>query len=326
MKSDKICPIFIFSLPRTGSTLLQRILVAHKGISSLAEPHFLLPIVNMTKAEGMISYYSHQSTLKGIEDFVKFLPGGEETFYDRLHRFSIDLYQDLAEEGDFYFVDKTPRYVYIIDEIAKIFPEAKFIFLFRSPIQVYASLMETFCDGKFFKMYRWKNFLHTGFNSLSDSYRKMRSKSVAMKYEEFINNPEDEIKKIFDYLEVERDISVLSSFDLVDLRGASVDPTGTKMYHRIEKGPLVKWHKTFNSRFRKYIVKRYLKQLPESNLEIQGYNRNELFQEIDEFKTNKLVTRFSDFTDLIKSKLVLLFHLNLFFDSKLTWTRNQYLN
>ena len=36
-------PIFLFSLPRSGSTLLQRVLMSHKDIASVAEPWLMLP-------------------------------------------------------------------------------------------------------------------------------------------------------------------------------------------------------------------------------------------------------------------------------------------
>jgi len=46
-------PIFILSLLRAGSTLLQRILMGHKDIASVTEPWFLLPFVDSeVRADG----------------------------------------------------------------------------------------------------------------------------------------------------------------------------------------------------------------------------------------------------------------------------------
>ena len=49
MTVNQVKPVFIFSLPRSGSTLLQRVLTGHSEISSFAEPHFLLPLVGIIK-------------------------------------------------------------------------------------------------------------------------------------------------------------------------------------------------------------------------------------------------------------------------------------
>ena len=38
-----IKPIFIFSITRSGSTLLQRVIAAHEGVATVSEPWVLLP-------------------------------------------------------------------------------------------------------------------------------------------------------------------------------------------------------------------------------------------------------------------------------------------
>ena len=47
-----------------------------------------------------------------------------------------------------YFLDKTPPYAHFLPELAQTFPEAKFIALWRNPLAVVASIVETFCDGR----------------------------------------------------------------------------------------------------------------------------------------------------------------------------------
>ena len=48
-------PIFIFSLPRAGSTLLQRVLMGHPEIASIAEPWLLLPLMYVQKEHGVLA-------------------------------------------------------------------------------------------------------------------------------------------------------------------------------------------------------------------------------------------------------------------------------
>ena len=47
-----------------------------------------------------------------------------------------------------YFLDKTPPYAHFLPELLRIFPEAKFVALWRNPLAVVASIVETFCGGR----------------------------------------------------------------------------------------------------------------------------------------------------------------------------------
>ena len=58
------------------------------------------------------------------------------------------LYSQAAEDGASYFLDKTPPYAHFLPELARTFPEAKFIALWRNPLAVVASIVETFCGGR----------------------------------------------------------------------------------------------------------------------------------------------------------------------------------
>ncbi len=139
--NKKIKPVFLISLPRCGSTLLQRILMGHSKISSIAEPWLLLPFIYTCKSTGIISAYSHQATRIGITDVINNLPNKQKDYYKFVSDFAYNIYNSLSKPGSVYFLDKTPRYSLIIPEIAEIFPEAKFIFLFRNPVQIFASML-----------------------------------------------------------------------------------------------------------------------------------------------------------------------------------------
>ena len=69
LKSNNI--IFLLSLPRSGSTLLQRLISAHEDISSTSECWFLLPLIYMKKRYGTFSEYGSFEAYKSIEDYIK---------------------------------------------------------------------------------------------------------------------------------------------------------------------------------------------------------------------------------------------------------------
>ena len=48
----EVAPVFLLSLPRSGSTLLQRLLAVSPEVATAPEPWFLLPLVQSTRATG----------------------------------------------------------------------------------------------------------------------------------------------------------------------------------------------------------------------------------------------------------------------------------
>ena len=76
--SARPTPLFLFSLPRSGSTLAQRILAAHGGIATTSEPWILLPYLYTLRDNGIYAEYNHRSLISAIEDFYEMLPGGRE--------------------------------------------------------------------------------------------------------------------------------------------------------------------------------------------------------------------------------------------------------
>ena len=188
-------PIFIFSLPRSGSTLLQRVLMSSPQICSVSEPWVLLPQIYILRKEGTLSDYSSYTAHKGNMDFINNLPNKEEDYFDSLRQFMLDLYSKQCQNNEQYFLDKTPRYYLIIDEIVKLFPKAKFIFLFRNPIHVFASIINTWGKGRFRKQYANYNDIVDGTKMLSQGYSKYKGISISIKYEDFILNPLEELEE-----------------------------------------------------------------------------------------------------------------------------------
>ena len=54
MKSKKL--IFLFSLPRSGSTLVQRVLAVHDALITASEPWLLLSLIASKKSEQQREY------------------------------------------------------------------------------------------------------------------------------------------------------------------------------------------------------------------------------------------------------------------------------
>jgi hypothetical protein len=294
-------PLFIFSLPRSGSTLLQRVLAADSRISSAAEPWVLLPLVYALREHGASAEYSHYWANFALNDFVRELPNGKQDYLSAVGSAMRELYQKAAKNKDArYFLDKTPRYALIADEIMDIFPDGKFILLWRNPLAIVASIVETWGEGKW-DVSMCKVDLFDGMASLIAGYQAHPEKTLAIQYESFLTSTEKELIRIAEYLELKIDPDVLKTFSQISFRGKLGDPTGVKNYQAVDTAPLEKWKTVINNPLRKMWCRRYLRWLGEERLKIMGYDLKELLRELDSTEMT-LRNLFSDIVRMTNPK------------------------
>ena len=192
-----------------------------------------------------------------------------------------ELYQKAAKNNNAqYFLDKTPRYALIADDIIDIFPDGKFIILWRNPLAIIASMIETWGGGKWI-IPSFKVDLFDGLASLIDSSQAHSGKILTVQYENFLNSPETELSRIAEYLELQLDPVVIKNFSKVSFAGKFGDSTGINDYHEIDTAPLDKWKAVINNPLRKMWCRRYLHWLGEERLRVMGYDLDELLLELD---------------------------------------------
>jgi hypothetical protein len=278
--SDEMKACFLLSLPRSGSTLLQRILAAHREIETVSEPHLLLPLVYTTRMQGVYSEYNHKLASMAIEDFSGSLRRGRLDYFSEMRKFVLALYRDAAKGEGSYFLDKTPRYSLIVGEIMEIFPEGKFLFLWRNPLAVISSVLEQSQKGRW-QLYGVKVDLFKGLVNLVDAYRKNPASCHSVRYEDLIREPAKVCDGILSYLGLSADAECVVNFDAVKLEGRLGDKIGSGQYRSITPQPLDKWKRTLSNPLRKVWCRRYLKWLGEERLAIMGYSLNSLIAELD---------------------------------------------
>ena len=273
-------PLFLFSLPRSGSTLTQRILSSHEEICTVSEPWILLPFLYTLKQQGVYSEYGHKYTTEAIEQFCLELPNGKNDYLAEIRSFILQLYAKAAKDRTKYFLDKTPRYSLVVEDIINLFPEGKFVFLWRNPLAIVSSIVETWTDRKFNLLYN-RIDLFEGLSNLIAAYEKYADKSCVIHYETLLSNPESELKRLLDYLEIPFDPSLLSAFSNIQLPGKLGDQTGIHQYRLVSKEPLAKWKYTLDNPIRKAWCRRYLKWIGKERLAVMGYSLEELLTELD---------------------------------------------
>jgi hypothetical protein len=281
-----VTPIFIFSLPRAGSTLLQRILTTHDEINTTGEPWLLLPLVYAQREHGVYAEYVHTSSNKAINEIIGQLPEGRADYFKAVRKMALSIYNDLNANGEKYFLDKTPRYYLIINEISQIFPDAKFIFLFRNPLSNLASLIQSFWGGKLGD-YRHRIDIYEGPRMLAAGYKTFLRPCHTVRYEDLVQKPGETIQAICDYLDLEYNDRMLSAFSGVRLKGSMGDSIGTKNYKMVDSQPLNKWKAILGSRHRVAYAKKILDFIGEDAIQTMGYHSESLNKDLDNLESGQ---------------------------------------
>jgi hypothetical protein len=274
-----VTPVFIFSLPRSGSTLTQRLLASHDTVATSSEPWLLLPYFYTLREQGCYSDYGHYLTVSGVKDFCSELPGGEAEYREAISRFALELYSKAAGRDATHFVDKTPRYHLVVDDIVGAFPEGKFIFLWRNPLAVIASIVETFGKGRWI-LYVLKVDLFDGVRALVEAFQRYGEQSVGMRYEALVTDPEGEARRLFKYLGLDFDTQLLQRVGRLHLKGRLGDSAGLQSYGEISREPLDKWKHVLGNPLRKWWCRRYLKWIGRERLAIMGYELDALLAQL----------------------------------------------
>ncbi len=281
-------PIFLFSLPRAGSTLTQRLLATHEEVATASEPWILLPYLYTLRDRGVYADYAHNLAVEAIEDFCRLMPDGEQGYLSELREFVLRLYAKASDDSTRYFLDKTPAYSLIAKEVMQLFPEGKFILLWRNPLALVASMLETpwTTEAGEWNIYDNELLLFEGLEGLVEAYRRHRARVHVVRYEDIVADPFGELAKIFGYLELPYDPSNLDRFRTVKLEGKYKDPFGTILYDRVSTEPLEKWKRTLTNPIRKAWCRRYLRWIGAERLALMGYDFNELLAELDSVPTS----------------------------------------
>ncbi|MET0558994.1 MAG: sulfotransferase [Solirubrobacterales bacterium] len=272
-----VTPVFILSVSRSGSTLLQRIVAAHDGVATAPEPWILLPPAYSLRQRGADAEYMPRLLADAVEDFAAGLPNGEDDYLAAIRDFALDLYAKSAGEGTTHFVDKSPPYCLIAEEIIRIFPEAKFVFLWRNPLSVIASMIETW--GPWRPTFMTAD-LFVGWPRLLAAHAAHAERSHAVRFEDAVSGDAATWTALMDYLGIEFDPAALSRFAEVGIEGRMGDPTGRRAYTQLSAAPEDKWRTALANPVRREWCRRYLHFLGAERLAAMGYEQGALLEEL----------------------------------------------
>ncbi len=215
-------PVFICGSMKSGTSLLVQLLDGHEqlmvmpGDSLYYNKFFSKDLSFDTVARYWIP---RMITPTGLEPFW-FLPKKPEVFIkflsclNYLIRHVEDAFFSVvmaaymsgsaADSAVRYWVEKTPHNEKAALKLSAHYPEAKFIHIVRDPIQNLASIkkMRILKREKFIlhnHLFTWINLVHQGFKNQKEIGE---NKYLIIRYEDLVNEPEQQMNKVADFLQV----------------------------------------------------------------------------------------------------------------------------
>jgi len=280
--------IFLLSLPRSGSTLLQRILSRHHDIKTESETWMMLHPLYALKADGHTANYNEKWAADALKTFLASLPDGEETYFEGLRLMFGHIYGcALKSSNEIYFLDKTPRYYEVIPELYKVFPGAKFIILLRNPLAVLNSRITLLNNGKLDGLDIYKRDLFKGPGKMLKGIKCLEKNSKILRYEDLVENPEVEIEKLCQYLDIDYDADIIN-YNADQKEWAYGDPKNVYKNTRPNSSYKDNWITRLDSPRMWKIYYEYFNMLGAELFDEMGYKSEKIRAHLSEKEPNKL--------------------------------------
>ncbi len=214
-------PAFLVGFPRSGTTLLDQILDCHPAIQTLEEKP-LAHAVNQAVGELGEGFCGVVGSLTGEQ--IHFL---REVYYRAAEQFT-------ALRPEVLLVDRHAMNTVHVGLLGRIFPHARFIMLLRHPCDVCLScFMQDFrvggAMGNFFTL-EGAARLYAEIMGLWEQYVELLPiRVLAVRYEDLVDDFEDQTRKILDFLGLPWDDAVRRHAEHAQQRGR----INTASYHQV---------------------------------------------------------------------------------------------
>ena len=216
-------PIFIVGMPRSGTSLTEKILARHPRVHAGGElPHVATLIHNdlplmLSVADGF------PANLRALNEEIAIAAAG--IYHEQI--------AEIAPEGVSFVTDKMPMNYMFLGAIAALFPRAKIIHCNRDPMAVglscYFTNFASATDLGFSQSLELIGSYTLRYQRLMAHWRSVLSTPIYdVSYENLVSNPEVEIARLLEFCELPWDEACLSPQD-------AAQTTKTASYNQVRR-------------------------------------------------------------------------------------------
>ncbi|MBD3168370.1 MAG: hypothetical protein GF307_02730 [candidate division Zixibacteria bacterium] len=280
--------LFIIGMPRSGTTMLERILESHSMIMGGPEPHLLTPLAHLGYFDKVDKApYDHILAAESQKLFVSNLPNKERDYIDACRSYCDVLYgRLLSTTGKKIYLDKTPAYGLILPFLGKIYPDAHYIVLSRHPLAIFSSFANSFFDGDYHTAQKYNPILNRYIPAMADFLRQDDVPYLHVKYEELVKDPETYVGKIYDHIGIpfeKETIDYGKKQPSPEAQKGLGDPIGVKQHSRPTTKSIKKWVGELASDSGKLkLMQDVISKLDPADLETFGYPVDTLWKALEE--------------------------------------------
>lgn len=222
--------IFVLGPPRSGTTMIHRLLLNHSAIIGFEEE---------------TAVFSSRS----VEDYRRFSHFvSKDVYRDALKRsaslaeFCVELHTGgLPRSNGEFFVEKTPQHAIWMNYISARLPNAKFIFCIRDPRDTYCSARSSGVIPQSVNLKRHAHYFKKCVANMVDADSTIKERSFIIPYEAFVARPEYMLNRMSCFL----GLAPEAGQQLQKLRytqdARAGRPEFARLSHEINKKTVARW-------------------------------------------------------------------------------------
>jgi len=243
--------IVVLGMPRSGTTLLQRILDAHPRIDCPTERYLLIACSRFLYQEP-----SMRGMSAGVLPGLSFAGCDEEVVVDRLRDFALSFFRESAKKaGKQRWAEKTAFDIFHIDNIERMFAgSCRFICLFRHALDVVCSMREL-CSHvdrydvelRPYLLRHWRPLEAFAAAWADQNTRLLQlladhpDRCISLRYEQLTDDPAAQLHRVFDFLKEDVDVEELLKRTFASTGSVGLGDLKTFETNRIHSASIGRW-------------------------------------------------------------------------------------
>jgi thioredoxin-like negative regulator of GroEL len=222
-------PIFIVGLPRTGTTLTERILSSHSQVQSVGETQFLQMVLRQVSGVSSLEGVTPEIVRAAARQDIRRIATG---YLDAVH-------YRLGPKP--FFIEKFPENLLYLGFIAKAWPDARIVHLRRHPMDACFAMYKQVFTWPYKFSYDLKNMgvYYIAYDRLMQHWRDvLGERMVGVDYEALVSDQEAQTRRLLSRLGLEFETACLE-FDRN--QAASATASSVQVREKIHTRSVQRW-------------------------------------------------------------------------------------